>query len=699
MSSRLDGCINGFDRGMDRLLLMRWDLILLLALLALSWPVFVEKGVIVQCDYPSWASVVNMFGAEVLPQCRWCWAVPFRRLNAGEILGQPYSLSMIIPWLLMRVMSLEWALKSTVVAAYLTLGFGLYLFAAPKSNRFAACLAGCLCVLENLSHIDQGMWYNSFSIGLAFLFLASLERFGQNHRVRHWLAAVVLLALAIYTHPLGTLMAASGWLGLSARQFIAGRQAGTTTFLAVLGTPLLAAGLAFPQIVGMVVGSPLSGASRIACHCNPFGLQWRGLIIAILAGGLYGLYRAALRRDRALWVIVPPLLTGYVVYWNLPAAVPFDFPLKQGLVGFAERFRLVASAMVLVLFAVGLAGMMTEFRPVAGTRERRIASLMSGYIWIIIVATVLFGLKQMLVHQPVMLISERALADREDFVALCRWLDDNVEHEAERVYVEDTYRRRRDFPLYPANRLTRSALRVVRAQPAFETHYMSLVSLYTRCHQVNGFPVYQNRFSERYCGNGRRLFHTELKDLTARTVRERLWALNCRHVVAFSDSMREFLTSLGFLQCACRFGRFCVFTWSEMPPHYAWSDGPPRQVIPLTRVSNVLYKIDLGETDAARINVSLQYHANWRAYHDGREVSVRPWEALMRIEPPSGARGTLLLRYQIDRKRPLAAVAAGALLTVLAGLALRRQGTRVSNEKPSAGLHLPLPPRARGPRT
>lgn len=668
------------DRLLRRACDSRWGLILFASLAALAWPVFVEKGLIVQCDYPSWASVVNMFDAEVLPQCRWTWAVPFPRLNAGEILGQPYSLGIIVPWLLTRVVSLEWALKLTIVVTHLTLGLGLYLFAAPKSNRFAACLAGCLCVLENLSHVNQGMWYNSFSIGLAFLFLAFLERFAASGQPRHWMAAVVLLALAAYAHPLGALMAGTGWLGGLASQLAARPRAKATTLFAVLGIPLLAAGLAFPQIAGMVVGSPLSGVGTIAYHGDPFGRLWRGLDLAILAGGLHGLYCAVMRRDRALWIIVPPLLAGYMVYWNLPAAVPFDFPLKQGLMGFAERFRLVASAMVLVLFATGLAEVMTELSATARLRERPVGSLAGGYLWILMVVTVVFGLKQALVCQPATLISERALEDGADFTALCRWLDENVEHEAERIYVEDTYGRQRDFPLYPANRLTRSALRAMRAEPAFLTHYMSLISLYTRCHQVNGFPVYHNPFSDRYCCNGKRLFRTELKDLTARTVRERLWALNCRHIVAFSDPMREFLTSLGFLQCSCRFGRFCVFTWPEMVSHYAWSDGPPRRVIPVTRVSNVLYEIDLQGTDAANIRVSLQYHANWRAYLEGREVQVRPWEGLMRIEPPAGVRGILLLRYEIDRKRPLAAVAAGALLTALGGLLLHRQYARVSGE-------------------
>ncbi len=671
---RTSACYTGpTDRWIPGASDWRWNLVLPVSLVALAWPVLVERGLIVQCDYPSWASVVSMFDAEVLPQCRWIWAVPLPRMNAGEILGQPYSLSIIVPWLLMRVMSLEWALKSTIVVTYLTLGFGLYLFAAPKSNRFAAWLAAGLCVLENLSHINQGMWYNSFSIGLGFFFLASLERFAETRRSRHWMAAVVLLALTIYAHPLGTLMAAGGWLGFSALQLTAGLRAKATPFLAVLGIPLLAAGLAFPQIGGTVVGSPLSGAGTVACHCNPFGLMLRGLDVAILAGGLYGLYCAARRRDRVLWIIVPPLLVGYMVYWNLPAAVPFDFPLKQGLMGFAERFRLVASAMVLVLFAVGLAGIMKRFSRDAGPRERRSAGLIRVCLCVVTVATVLFGVKQMLVYQPATLISERSLDDREDFMALCHWLDENIEHEVERVYVEDTYGRQRDFPLYPANRLTRSALRAVRAEPAFLTHYMSLLSLYTRCHQVNGFPVYHNAFSDRYCGNGKRLFHTELKDLTARTVRERLWALNCRHVVVFSDPVREFFASLSFLRGSCRFGRFCVFTWSEMPPHYAWSDGPPRQIIPVTRVSNVLYEVDLRGTDAASISVSLQYHANWRAYHDGREVPVKPWEGLMKIEPPAGVRGILLLRYEIDRKWPLAAVAASALLTTFGGIMLRRQ--------------------------
>ncbi|NIP87000.1 MAG: hypothetical protein GTO03_16115, partial [Planctomycetales bacterium] len=270
MSSRLDGCINGFDRGMDRLFLMRWDLILLLALLALCWPLAVEPGLLVVGDYPAWAAVIRMLDREVFPRHHWLWAVPFPRVNAGQVLGQPYSLSLILPWLLMQVMPLEWALKLMVPAACLALGFGFYYFTAPRSSRFAAALGGYLCVLDNLWAINYGMWYNSLSLGLAFFFFIALERFVERRGTGAWMAAVLLLALTVLTHATGLVLALTGWLGFLLLQLIRWRRSELTFVLMVLGIPVLAMGIVLPQVLATTVGSPLDARGHTVDQYSPF---------------------------------------------------------------------------------------------------------------------------------------------------------------------------------------------------------------------------------------------------------------------------------------------------------------------------------------------------------------------------------------------------------------------------------------------
>lgn len=649
----------------------RWNLILLGAIMALGWPLVVEKGIIVQCDYPSWASIANMLDNEVFPECRWFWAVPFARINAGEILGQPYSLSIVVPWLLMRVVSVEWAFKLIIFGTYLVVGFGFYCFAAPKTGRLAASLGAYLLVLENLWHINHGMWYNSASIGLAFFFLVVLERFADRRTAGPWVTAAVLLALTVYAHPLGTLMAFCGWLGLSLSLLLPERRPPATVLLFVWSVPLLALGLAFPQVVATAMGNITFAGGHARWSYSPFQLIGPGADILVLLGALFGFFMALRRKEAFLWIVVPPLLAAYAVYRNLALLIPVSFPFKGGLAGFADRFSLVASAMLLVLFARCVSGAVSLLAPPARAR-RLIRYLVGAFIGCVILAAGLVGLRRTTVFQPKTVVSDRAIEDHEDFLALCAWIAENIDHERERVYVEDTYGRKADFPLYPSNALGRKLLHVLGREPAFHTHYLSLISLLTQCRQVNGFPVYKNPFGLWHCCDGRRLFGTELPALTPEVVRERMWLLNCNHIIAFSRPMSQFLSSLGFLRCSRRFGRFCVFSWSEMEPHYAWSGESNTLIVPAARISDLQYELDLGDMEATTVYMSIQYHGNWKAYADERPVAIRPWKGLMQIALPAEPFGTLRLRYELNRTLPLALVACSALCLLLGAVKLSR---------------------------
>jgi hypothetical protein len=673
---RSENRVNLAGRLVDGTSRWRWDVVLLLSILVVSWPLLLERGLMVSSDYPGWAAIITMLDEEVLPQCHWFWGVPFPRVNAGEILGQPYSLSIVLPWLLAKITSPEWALKLPILFAYLMLGFGFYCYVAPKSSRFAAFLGAHLCVLENLWHVNHGMWYNSFSIGLAFLFFVVIERFAREHRARHWISAVLLLALTIYAHPLGTVMALAGWFGLLVRQLTGKHRPKPVTILLFLSVPVFAIGMALPQVLATVIGSPVGGSISAASQCNPFTLLTTPLSRMVLIVSLYGLGWALRGRRSTLWVILPPLFASLVLYRGWPSLIPFDFPLKKGLAGFADRFLLVGSATTLVLFALGVARLMAALRLARKPWYRTLSGVTGMILWLVLPGIAVLGLSRTFIYQPRTLVSENALVDHGDFVALCDWLETNVDHERERIYIEDTYGRKLDFPLYPANRVGRFSVKALSGRPMHLTHYLSLIALRTGCHQVNGFAVYQNPFSERYCCNGRRLFGTELKDLTPKIMRLRLWALNCRHIVAFSDAMRQFLASLDFLKCSCRFGRFCVFTWRDMPPHFAWFDGSEPTVVPATRVSNIRYEVDLDDVPATDIYISLQYHANWRAYIGSDPLAIEPWNGLVAVRLPTGSRGKLRLVYEVNRKQPLIAAGLSAISTLLvtAGLGLRRTG-------------------------
>ena len=142
LPARLDRFIEKYGPPLRSALYWRWDVLLLAGILALCWPLLFEPGVIVNCDYPVWAAVVQMFDREIFPACKWAWSVPFPRVNAGEILGQAYSLSILLPWGLAKLMPLPVAIKLLAPLTFLVLGFGLYHLARPMASPLVLRVGG-----------------------------------------------------------------------------------------------------------------------------------------------------------------------------------------------------------------------------------------------------------------------------------------------------------------------------------------------------------------------------------------------------------------------------------------------------------------------------------------------------------------------------------------------------------------------------
>lgn len=660
----------------------RWDLILIVGLLALCWPLFLERGAIVQTDYPCWASIVNMFDTEVFPACRWFWGVPVLRENAGEILGQPYSLAIILPWLLAKLMPVQVALKLVIVITYFTLAFGLYYFVRPRCCRLLAALVAYLCVLENLRIINYGMWYNCLSIGLAFWFWAVLYRYANTGKSQYWVSALLLLTLIVFAHPLGVMMALPGWIGYVLYLLAQRAQYGWRTILLATCIPLLAFALTFPQTNASLSGNVVPfDADRVAVgyHLfNPLGpyLGWLVLLSAVAGCGLL----LTKQRDFAC-IVVLALLAGHIGYLQAPSHVPFDFPLKGGLMAFASRFELVISSVLLIPYALGLSWALTACRSSAGAHRLILRNAAETILMLSLLGTFVYGATHTLTTQARFLVGEQGLADHRDFRDLCNWIRREIDHRNERVYVEDSMGSP-DLRIHPSSRLGRvlaGRLPSLVPEPIpadITNHYLALISLLTPTQQVNGFPVYRNAFGRQYCEHNGRLFGMKPEALSEEHVRDQMWVLNCRHVVAHSPAVCGFLESLDFLKQKAKFGKFQVFTWEQMLPHDAWLDGPGRVLVPSERPDYLAYRLDLRDLEGEAVCVSAQYHPNWKAQLEGQDLVVRPWNSLMRIAVPPGQKGILVLRYEIDRALCLAIVCLGlGASTLCFALARKRSGT------------------------
>jgi len=611
-----------------------------------------ERGIIVQGDYPSWASVVNMLGHDVLPDYHWFWGIPLQRKNAGEILGQPYSLSIIIPWFISRVLSIEWTFKLIIVVTYLVLAYGVFLFVVPMTEPWAAALASYLCVLEHLWAINHGMWYNSLSIGLAFWFFIALRRLVNKDKLRDWLIAIALLSAILFAHPTGTVMAFAGWLGFSIYATVTSRAAlRSRRLLQILTLPAIAICLAFPQIAATLsANSTESFSYDVVYRYNPFSQLKPGLDILIILVALLGIIPLLKQSKRCFGTVLVPLIISYAICRNLAINIPVDFPLKTGLVAHAIRFKLVVSALLMIPFALGLKKL-AMMRHIYVTRigHHCIKWLSIVLLSLTVAGGALFGLRRTVFYQPKTLVTAKGIKDYGDFQKLCNWITANVDHQQERIYVEDTFSSD-CFPVGPTTPLAQMPIHFAGLDKSIFTHYTSLFSFFTPCQQVNGFAFYRSPFGPQYCSDANYLFRLKPKELTSTVVQEAMWKLNCRHIVVFSSFMHNALRNLTFLEKSATFGRFSVFSWADMEPHYAWTDTHLHKVVPAKIVSPLEYSVDLRGLKNDAVYVSQQYHRNWQAYIGRQRISIEPWNALMKIQLPLDISETsLVLRYCQNR--------------------------------------------------
>jgi len=640
------------------LLYRRWDGLLFLAVLTLCWPVFFERGIIINGDYPHWASVIKMFDTELFPDYRWFWSIPFLRVNAGEILGQPYSLSIILPWLLFQILPFSLVIKILIVSSLLVLAFGLYYFARQYSCPFTAALVAYLCTLLNLRIISIGTWYNSLSIGLTFWFWISLRKFTTSARLRYWIGALVVLFVTILAHPLGTVMAFVGWFGCFLCLLIHASTYSRSTVLLVLLLPILACTLAYPQIDANLTANTCPPENyQVAWRFpifEPFGLRLR---VFILLGAVFGIYFLFRHQKDIAYIVVPSLIVAGAIYWNMIAFVPFDFPAKNGLIAFAWKFKLLLSALALVLFALGV----SRLSGMAQTASSRKTSIVQCAAIILLLMTTFdglsIGIRQTLVTQTRSMVGEDQVF-QHDFVSLCKWINRNIAYDSERIYIENTYDNNQ-FPVYPTSSFGCFLADILTIKPKHTSHYLSLINLFTPAHLINAYPTYRNAF----CNHYSRLFKMELDKLTPEIVLDRMQVLNCRHIVTVTPDVFRFLRSLPFLSNSAQFGIFNVFTYKEMQPHLAWSDY--YNPIPAKKVSNVEYHFDLSKVETNRIYISLQYHPNWKAKIADREIIIYESDALMRLTVPADKRGTLVLYYENNRLLSLLIVFMGLCGTII----------------------------------
>ena len=254
--------------------------------------------------------------------------------------------------------------------------FTAYWTARRWSARLLAAVAGLIVLLQSMTLVNMGMWYNVASVALALLFLIGLARFLERPTAGRWIFACLMLTLATYCHPLGAIMGCTCWLGAFAHEAVHRPRHGRAGMLAaLLFIPMTGMLLAAPQLLPLLEGSTASPKGAIASSAltvRPFQPGARDLVkLAALLASLPAM-RYMWKYDKLyLFMFVSALLGAAALHVQLPAWLPVGTPFRWGLVEYAERFEGLEHAINLVDDSLGgLAG-----RMVVRPRTRRLGGL------------------------------------------------------------------------------------------------------------------------------------------------------------------------------------------------------------------------------------------------------------------------------------------------------------------------------------
>jgi hypothetical protein len=174
--------------------------------------------------------------------------------------------------------------------------------------------------------------------------------------------------------------------------------------------------------------------------------------------------------------------------------------------------------------------------------------------------------------------------------------------------------------------------------------------------------------------------------LPPKEFRERLRLMNCGLVVAFSDEARSRVSGFEFMEPVASFGPFQVFRVKDFIPCWAWT-GDLGSPLATERVSSIEYRLDTAGVRESSATVSLAYADRWHAYAGRRRLPTEPAQELIRIALTDPVPDEVVLRYEIDRRRPLMALVAGVFCLVLGASWTSRLGrlTRASTADDTMG--------------
>ena len=634
---------------------------------------------LIRSDQPMWTAFTHVIKHEVFPDQKWFWGIITDKENAGLTMGKSYSLNIILLWILSHIFNPATSVKIILFISLLSLSISLYFVSAKLTDPLFAIIPALLSIPIIFPLAARGMAYSHLSLSFALFFWLSSLKYLKKFRSKDWLISVLLVTIAIYAHPIGFLTCMAIWTALifcTVRNKCQKPLRRVTVLYFII--PFLSIMLASPQtytqffsgskkisqtkqhsqsnnvnqrnilrIDGQNKRPTLSRSLNLATYLKEFGINGKIFIVFFAVVGLVAIVK---KENNLKLPILAIYLTGFLLASRLLVLFPVKINFFLILTVYYWRFEILLKIVFIILAGVGLKSFYDYCNL---TRDKKKLFNMTAKVFsllVFVLALVLCGrgLSQNRIWSEKHLITFDKFENKRDVESLWYWLTNNVNAEEYRVYFEDTWL---SYPLDIKAYNHRSGLNL---NSEVYNHVLALTSIATDIKQIGGWCGFTNNFGRRYnIGIGGLLFGSKsANEISEKLIADNLKSLNCKYIVVHSEELVNLLENISILQKAAIIGDFHIFEYSDMVSAWAYKV-ESKEPSTLIKRSPTHYILMSNGNNNDKIQISLAYNFNWKAYYNMTEIPIINHKELMQIRLPDKGSQVIELKYVIDKKPPI----------------------------------------------
>lgn len=649
----------------------------------------INKGEPLQVDLPVWTSITHLLRTEVIPDQKWFWGVLFQREEAGMVLGEGYSLALILPWVLSFLVTPALAIKLACWLAALLLSLSFYFLAVTHSKPLFAFLGALYVFSISFYNITDGMWYNQLSIALALWFWLALEQYLKQESDRYWILSIFLFTLTIYCHPIGLFGATVIWASILVHFIILNKgKRNWIFFLKFLSLPVISALLAAPQIIAIFSSSQYAHVStnlghfwwkrQLGQYLLNVNLLNKWIQLPLLVFAFFGFIFLWKNRKQIFYTSFVIYLMAISFLLRIFIHLPIKIRLLYQLMKYPDRFQFWTQIIYLFWLTVGLNWLFLLITSKPARLRHPVSYLvpiLSALFLAILLVNGITSVGQIVSSDRQVTLG--VYSSRGEIQGLFDWLRDNIDSSKTRVFYEDTngtYKWTDDYPdPSPFN---------------CSTHILALSDIYTKINHIGGWFGTDSYNCILYRGDGGALFAMRgEQDYSEANLAQNMRLLNCRYLVANSQQVKRFLDGVNFLETIQVIGRFKIYEYRELKPAWAFFASGRSGEIEVEKISPTKFKIQVANDEKDNLIVSLAYNKRWKAYLFGQEIPIFSQAGLISIPMNRAEPQEVWLKYEIEKRMPTIFVLLGfILILIMQFLSLNKVDRKEKFTKPHGNI-------------